>query len=215
MLSDIDMTPPCSGRKHDISQPGETAAMRKPAVRPASEQLCCAEASSGLHGAVSKSIIAGMFVISALLGSDMTMAQSPSAAPAPIPSLVSSYLQALIGYAGYAAAAVQCGLRPKSWADIFHNQITSLLQTHAGSPIPNFTPEGKITSSAHVPSDAEKSAASAALNRKEEEGRYQASQPYARAGQDSSYCMIVRNMALADLDDYVSGTASLWPDLGQ
>ena len=145
-------------------------------------------------------------------GGRSVMAQAP---PPPIPSLVSGYLQAIISYAGFAAGAVRCRLRPKEWGDTFHDKVTDLVRTHAGSPFPNFTANGEMTSSAHVPSEAEKNAALAAVSRKEQEGIYHASQPLAQTGEPSSYCTIVKNMALGELDDYVTGTASLWPAIGQ
>jgi len=159
-----------------------------------------------------KMILAEALVLT--LASSASYAQPGTAVPPPLPSLVSSYLQAVIGYGGEAAGAVQCGLRSKAWGENLHDQIVSLLETHAGSPMPDVAPDGTLKTSAHIPSDAEKEAALAALTRHEQDGVNQASQPYAHQGDPASYCTIIQNMALSNLDDYESGTASLWPSFG-
>ena len=124
-------------------------------------------------------------------------------------------MQQIINLGGFAAGAVQCGLRPEEWGATLHGMIESLLETHAGDPTPSIAPDGTLTSTAHVPSDAEKDAALADLTRAEKDGVYQASQPYAKAGEPSSYCTIVQNMALTELDNFESGASSMWPAMGQ
>lgn len=128
---------------------------------------------------------------------------------------MSIYVQQIINLGGLSAGAVQCGLRPQEWGITLHNMIESLLETHAGDPMPNIAPDGTLAYTAHVPSDAEKNAALADLTRAEKDGVYQASQPYAKAGGPLSYCTIVQNMTLTELDNFESGASSMWPAMDQ
>ena len=148
-----------------------------------------------------------------LSGSVIAQDSGVTRTPTPLPSLVSNYLQAIIGYTGFAAGAVQCGLRSREWGANFHDRVIDLVKTHAGSPVPDFTPDGRMKSSAHVPSAAEQDAALAAIQRKELEGVSSATQAHANAGEPTSYCKIIVNMALSQLDDYVTDAASLWPSI--
>ena len=122
-------------------------------------------------------------------------------------------MQALIGHGGSAAGAVACGLRPPEWGVILHEKLMQVLATHAGSPIPAVTPDGRWISLTHSPSTAEKNAAHASLIRHEEEGRRLASEAYAQEGKPTSYCTIIRNMTLESLDDFEADAVSLWPAL--
>ena len=131
-------------------------------------------------------------------------------AQAPVPALTSSYVQALIGYGGGAAGAVACGLRQPQWGGVLHSKLSQLLSTHAGAPV-DVTPSGEVVNATHPASDAEKQAALSSLKRHEDEGIRRASDPYAKQGNSTSYCTVIENMQLQELDDYESDAVSLWP----